>query len=163
MKDRKFVFLAMLLLLCSCGRKVQDNPIAEVPVPMQEPQQTCAHTVQDSSATEVQVPQHTHDKKHLIAQFYKQNVPNGDFGCFSRVVIINERGTCMNCNSLFAKRQLADLDNDSVLFIISSQGARIDISGYLDSSRNNVIWDTMYLFNRFNIVDSCTVIQLKTD
>lgn len=96
-----------------------------------------------------------------IKSFYYQCVPDGDFGRFSRVVIINELGTCMNCNNRFASCQYADIDNDSVLYIVSSQGARIDISKYTDSARSNVVWDTMFLFNDLGISDTCTVIHLR--
>lgn len=137
MKDKMFVLAVLLLFLYSCVSKEQEKPVVEM-----------------------QVPKAVQNQRELIEGFYKHHVPDGDFDRFDRVVIINELGTCKNCNSLFAQRQLADIDNDSVLFIVSSQGARIDISGYVEEPRDNVIWDTTNLFNRFHIVDFCMVLPL---
>lgn len=100
--------------------------------------------------------------KEKIEAFYHENVPEGDFGKFRKVTVINELGTCIVCNRQFAQCQYTNLDDTTNLFIISSVGQNIDIHSYLENPRSNIIWDTMRQFDQLGICDTCCVIALDT-
>lgn len=82
---------------------------------------------------------------------------------YKRVIVINEIGTCINCNNIFAKNQGENLNADSTLFIVSGIGNKVDLSSYIDRESPNLIFDEASGFDSLNIVKSCAIITLKKD
>lgn len=95
-----------------------------------------------------------------IERFYHQ-FKKGDFGRFKRVIVINEEGTCLNCNNIFAQSQFQKVDEASNLFIVSAQGTRVDISAYISKNAPNLIMDYTNEFGRLNLVKGCTIFELE--
>jgi len=81
---------------------------------------------------------------------------------YKSIVVINEKGTCLNCNNKFAKTMEQYINKDSVVFIISTTGTLVDISGYLEKENNkNIITDFSNEFLNLDLVDHCSIINLK--
>ena len=95
-----------------------------------------------------------------IETFYYQ-FKDGDFNKFKRVIVINEEGTCLNCNNIFAINQVKNIDKTTNLFIVSGQGIRVDISAYVSKNAPNVIMDYKNKFGGLNITKGCTVFELE--
>ena len=101
------------------------------------------------------------DTTAIIQQFYTDQTQKNDFSKYRQAIIINERGLCLNCNNAFSLCNAKDLDNDSTLFIISSDGTQIDISPYLSTQHPNVIWDSLYSFDSLLPMNQCSIITIK--
>lgn len=95
-----------------------------------------------------------------IAGFCRENGLD-DLSKYSTVVVINEEGNCLNCNNSFAISQAKSIEEESILFIVSGSGTRVDISPYLNRSASNVILDSKDAFRKLNLVQSCAVISLS--
>ena len=95
-----------------------------------------------------------------IESFYLQ-FKKGDFNQFKRVIVINEEGTCINCNNLFARSQAKQVDETTNLFIVSGQGTRVDISAYISKNAPNLIVDYRNEFSRLDLVKGCTIFELE--
>lgn len=95
-----------------------------------------------------------------IERFYYQ-FKKGDFNQFKRVIVINEEGTCINCNNLFAQSQAQQVDETTNLFIVSGQGTRVDISAYISKNAPNLIMDYKNEFSRLDLVRGCTIFELE--
>ncbi len=67
----------------------------------------------------------------------------------------------MNCNNSFATIMADSLDVEDILFIVSCDGCKVDISPYIEIDRENVIWDKNLDFNELEIVKTCAVIDFK--
>ncbi|WP_343603703.1 hypothetical protein [Fluviicola sp.] len=94
-----------------------------------------------------------------IESFYHR-FKEGNFERFSRIIVINEEGTCINCNNLFARNQAENLSKDSVLFIVSGYGTMVDISAYVDKSSPNLILDPKNEFQKLNLKKGCSIIEI---
>lgn len=77
------------------------------------------------------------------------------------VVVINDDGNCLNCNNIFADKMSDRINEENVLFILSEDGTKVDISTYIDSQSENVIWDMNGDFDKLNLVNSCSLIELE--
>jgi hypothetical protein len=55
----------------------------------------------------------------------------------------------------------AYLEQDSTLFIVSTPGAKIDISPYLKKESSNIILDFRKEFNKLNIINHSSIFKLK--
>ncbi len=95
-----------------------------------------------------------------IQKYYNAQKVDGNFDNFSKIIVINEKGTCMSCNSRFAKKMAGKLNDTSILFIVSSAGAMIDISSYLNKEQDNFIWDPKKEFDKLNIMQSSGIIEI---
>jgi len=80
---------------------------------------------------------------------------------YKNIVVINESGTCMNCNNSFSKSMTKNIENDNVLFLICSPGRKVDISGYLDTEKSNILFDFHNKFGKLNLVNHCAIIKLE--
>jgi hypothetical protein len=100
-----------------------------------------------------------------IKSFYEENktVNGKDFEVFSKIVIINEKGDCISCNNSFAKQMAMYLDDSQTLFVVSGAGLKVDISGFIHSDKENVIWDQKEEFNKLHISERCALIELKNN
>ena len=96
-----------------------------------------------------------------LAYYYHQIYPNGDFGKYDKAVVIREGKRCPTCDKRFARGQEMNVNDTNTLFIVAALGILVDISPYVDIPRDNVIWDTMLLFDDINMVDSSMVFDLK--
>lgn len=79
------------------------------------------------------------------------------------VVIINDDGNCLNCNNIFADKMSDRINDENVLFILSEDGTKVDISAYIDSQSENVIWDINGDFDKLNLVESCSLFELENN
>lgn len=95
-----------------------------------------------------------------IEVFYGQ-FKTGSLDQYNRIIVINEDGTCLNCNNLFAKNQAGNLSGDSVLFIVSGYGTKVDISAYVDKNAPNLILDPENEFGKLNLQKGCSIINLE--
>ena len=100
------------------------------------------------------------DTAAIIQSFYYEHAKDTNFSHFQRVIIINENGTCPNCNNIFAMEHGNEVNQDSVLFIISSFGSRVDISKYISNPRANVIWDSLCQLDDLLLLDKCEIVDL---
>lgn len=102
----------------------------------------------------------TPDAYEKIEAFYHR-FKNENFERFSRIIVINEDGTCLNCNNLFAKSQAGNLSKDSILFIVSGYGTKVDISAYIDKNSPNLILDPKNEFQQLNLQKGCAIIEVE--
>lgn len=96
-----------------------------------------------------------------LAQFVTRIDMSQKLCRYSALVVINENGTCINCNFAFAKAMAAYVDVDSVLFMVSSYGQNIDISGYLNHDKDNVLFDQTDQFSTLNLIETCGIIEFR--
>jgi hypothetical protein len=97
-----------------------------------------------------------------IESFYT-TYKNGSFDSYRYIVVINSKGGCLSCNNIFAKMMSKDLENEKVLFILSGQGTKVDISAYLDRKEENVLLDLEDDFSKLNIVNYCAVLEVENN
>lgn len=95
----------------------------------------------------------------LLAQYCENHEQN--LKAYNHVIVINEIGTCINCNNIFAKAQGNNLYSDSTLFIVSGIGNKVDLSAYIDNNSTNLILDQSADFDTLDIVSSCAIITLE--
>ncbi len=100
-------------------------------------------------------------EKEKIINFYEKHRKSGNVYNYRKIVVINDLGVCMNCNNNFAAMMSDSLDVKDILFIISCDGSKVDISSYIGIDRENVIWDKNLDFNDLKIVNNCAVIDFK--
>lgn len=87
-----------------------------------------------------------------------------DFGQYTSVVVITGKvSTCLNCSNIFAldmaKRHI---DNQGLLFIISDDGTRVDISGFVNKKNaGNVILDPDNEFGKLGLVKGNAIIDIS--
>lgn len=94
-------------------------------------------------------------------EHYYNSFKDGELSQFQFVVVINEIGSCINCNNYFSKEMAKALDDDKILFILSGNGTRVDMSGYINEDYQNVIWDRPARFDELKIVERCAILELK--
>lgn len=81
---------------------------------------------------------------------------------YNSIVVINDKTQCLNCTNVFAKSMAKRLDkNEKILFIVSDNGAMVDISDYIDKKRENVIFDFQNEFDRLRIANGSAFIDIK--
>lgn len=100
------------------------------------------------------------DTAAIIQSFYNEYAKDTNFSHFQKVILINEHGSCLNCNNLFSLEHENEVNSDSVLFIISSYGCRIDISKYITNPHDNVIWDSLCLLDELLLFEKCEILDL---
>lgn len=100
------------------------------------------------------------DTAATVQSFYYEHAKDTNFSHFQRVIFINEHGSCLNCNNLFSLEHENEVNCDSILFIISSYGSKIDISKYISNPHDNVIWDSLCLFDDLLLLEKCEVLDL---
>lgn len=100
------------------------------------------------------------DQYEKIEAFYTQ-FKKGNLDQYTRIIVINEDGTCLNCNNLFAKNQAGNLSGDSILFIVSGYGTKVDISAYVGKNAPNLILDPENEFRKLNLQKNCAIIELE--
>jgi hypothetical protein len=106
-----------------------------------------------------QVPKTSYEK---LEQFCINHSTLKDLKDYNSVVVINDKTQCLNCTNMFAKSMAKRLDkNEKILFIISDNGARVDISNYIDKKRKNVIFDYQNDFDKLGIANGSAFIDLK--
>ena len=92
---------------------------------------------------------------------YFESHSEGDLSQFEYVIVINEIGSCINCNNYFSKEMTKALKDDKVLFILSGNGTKVDMSGYIQKDHKNVIWDRPAHFDELKIVEKCAILEIK--
>jgi len=92
----------------------------------------------------------------LFTEFEFENLHEMDY-----IVIINELGDCLNCNNAFSVAMSKYIESENILFIICGTGSRVDISPYINSTSNQVIWDKRNSFIKLNLVGRSAIIKLK--
>jgi hypothetical protein len=95
-----------------------------------------------------------------VREYYYSNKPDGKFENFRKVIIINELGSCINCNNKFALQMSDSINNKEILFIVSCSGAKVDILPYLDKHQDNIIVDRQARFDLLQITKACAIINL---
>jgi hypothetical protein len=84
-----------------------------------------------------------------------------DLNDYKGLIVINERGSCINCNFAFSQAISKHIGNENVLFIVSTAGNNIDISPYLESEKSNIIFDYNNNFFKLKMVDRCAIFTLS--
>ncbi len=97
-----------------------------------------------------------------IESFYRE-FKTGNLDQYKQIIVINEDGTCLNCNNLFAKNQVGALSGDSILFIVSGYGTKVDISAYVGKDAPNLILDPENEFGKLNLQKGCSIIELENN
>ncbi|MNU95255.1 hypothetical protein D3C71_852660 [compost metagenome] len=104
-------------------------------------------------------PKHP-DEYEKIEVFYQQ-FKKGNLEQYNKIIVINEEGTCLNCNNIFARNQAEKINKTTNLFIVSGRGTRVDISAYISKNAPNLILDHTNEFSRLNLVKGCAIIELE--
>lgn len=95
-------------------------------------------------------------KTYIQDTFHDVQLDNYEY-----IVVINELGECLNCNNSFSKGMSKYLSNERVLFLITSLGARVDISDYLHQKNKNILRDFNSKFNDLINVNHCAILKLN--
>lgn len=114
----------------------------------------CTHI----SCTQIEITGYEEIESYLIEEQHKKSLSSYD-----DIVVINEAGDCMNCNNSFSKAMAKHIDDESVLFLICTPGANVDISAYISDEKNNVILDYHNKFGKLNLVNHCAIIELGNE
>lgn len=106
-------------------------------------------------------PKHK-SKYQKIEDFVIHHSSNKSLADYSTLVIINAKEIkCIACDNAFSVFMSKKVQNPKVLFIVSDDGATIDISGFLDQKRPNIILDRHEEFAKLNIVNGCSILHLN--
>jgi len=98
-----------------------------------------------------------------INHFLVNKLDYNDLRSQDFLIVINEMGTCMNCNNSFSKYMSKYIDSEKVLFLICSSGSRIDISMYLNSEENLILYDMHNDFSELNLINQSGIFKLKDE
>lgn len=79
----------------------------------------------------------------------------------SSIAVVNESGSCINCNKTFSDFMFDFIDHEELLFIICSNGIRMDISPFLNTGKKNILLDPDNEFRKTNLLDEPGVIFLN--
>lgn len=79
---------------------------------------------------------------------------------YDYLIVVNEQGDCLNCNNAFSTSIARYIDNDNVLYLISSPGFNIDVSPYIQKEQENVLLDFSNHFAELNLVEKCAILDL---
>lgn len=77
------------------------------------------------------------------------------------LIVLNEMGSCLNCNNAFSKYMAKYIDSEKVLFLICSSGSRIDISMYINSEENHILYDMRNKFSELELINQSGIFKLK--
>jgi hypothetical protein len=98
-----------------------------------------------------------------LKRFYSKGKYPRALNTYKKVVIISENGTtCLNCDRKFAKEMEAYIDSDSVLFVLSGLGNKIDYSFFTEQNRTNVILDQGSELRNLDSLDGSCIIDLDS-
>lgn len=101
-------------------------------------------------------------KYEKIESFFKEYYGNKiTLSKYKAIVIVNDKGNCMNCTNAFSKYIAQKISNPKILFIISQNGVKVDISKYLNNERPNLILDRNEDFSKLNIITGSGILYLK--
>ncbi len=75
------------------------------------------------------------------------------------IIIISERGGCMNCNKSFSSFVANEIENPSILYIVCSTGIKIDISPYINKS--NTLFDYNDKFGEMGLLKKSGVLFIE--
>lgn len=96
-----------------------------------------------------------------LVEYYFESLANPvKLSDYDYLVVVNEKGTCLTCNNTFAKVMAKYIGHHKTLFLISSEGVLLDISGFFNPDSNNVVFDPIGRFNRLGIVSRCAIVHL---
>lgn len=99
-----------------------------------------------------------------IQNFLTKHSFNKKLDRFNTIVIINDKGTCINCNNDFAQYTSRNLNNKNFLFIISQNGSKVDISPFINlKDSSNVVLDFNQDFYKLKIMNGSGIIKIKND
>ena len=98
-----------------------------------------------------------------LNSFFNEEMDFSQLDNYATLIVINEMGDCINCNNSFAQAMAGNEKNDNILFLISAQGSRVDISKYLDNQEHKVLFDHRNLFNRLNLIQKSAIIKLQDE
>jgi len=93
-------------------------------------------------------------------QIFIKNKFNKDLKSYDYLIVINEQGDCLNCNNKFSVTLSKYLDNNNVLYLVSTPGFNIDVSPYIKKDYLNVLLDYENEFSKLNLVKKCAIIDL---
>jgi len=97
-----------------------------------------------------------------IENFIKKQEFPRDLDSFSEIIVINDKGSCIQCNNDFARLISSKLEDKTTLFIISQDGTKVDISFYLENTNGeNILFDFNEEFSKLNIVNGCAIMKLS--
>ena len=96
-----------------------------------------------------------------IETFIKKNF-NKDLNGYDYLIVINEQGDCLNCNNKFSVTLSKYLDNNNVLYLVSTPGFNIDVSPYIKKDHSNVLLDYNNEFSKLDLVKKCAIIDFGT-
>ncbi len=113
----------------------------------------CSDVASKPKKSVIQLSNYEKLKKYCLN--FKVNVSD-----FKNIVVINEIGTCLNCNNIFSRSQSKNLNSDSTLFIVSGAGGRVDFSAYINNHSKNLIFDEFADFDTLDIVRSCAILTI---
>lgn len=92
-----------------------------------------------------------------IEYFFNENYQFNHLNEYNYLVVINEKGDCMNCNNSFSLAMSKNIKKSNVLFLISSPGYSIDISSYTKDKKHNVFYDYREKFNELNLINHSAI------
>lgn len=98
-----------------------------------------------------------------IDSFLKSELNYKDLKDKEFLIVINEMGSCINCNNAFSKYMAKYIDSEKVLFLICSSGSRIDISMYINSEENHILYDMYNKFSGLNLINQSGIFKLKNE
>lgn len=118
---------------------------------------SCSNSVQGPSSKTEKPSEYAQ-----IKQFYSTH-KSGNFDKFQRIIVINEEGTCINCNNSFSKAMGRHIKKEEILFILSGNGTKVDMSAYVEQNQKNIILDFNNDFGKLNIVKQCAIIDIDSN
>lgn len=79
---------------------------------------------------------------------------------YEYVIIISDKGDCIQCNRKFAKLMESSIKSQEILIILSCSSSKVDISQYLKANRSNIIIDRHKRFEKSNLYSSSTIFRM---
>ncbi|MFK8037109.1 MAG: hypothetical protein AB8B74_02370 [Crocinitomicaceae bacterium] len=80
---------------------------------------------------------------------------------FNSVIVVSEAGTCPFCTDHFTKAISNHINNQNILFLVTTRGMNVDISSFIKTTRNNIVIDYSNDFSKLNLAKGCAIIELK--
>lgn len=102
------------------------------------------------------------DDYDRIKLFLTKHNFSGNLDDFNEIIVINDKGDCIQCNNDYAKFISKKKADTKIIFIISQDGTKVDISPFLENSnKENIIFDYKDEFSLLNIIKGSGVIKLQ--
>lgn len=92
-----------------------------------------------------------------LRQFFSENYNLENIYDKDILIVINEHGDCLNCNSNFSKLVAKYRDDEQVVYLISTPGSKVDISFYMDYDSKNIYFDFFDKFSEISNLQSSAV------